>query len=250
MNVLLVGYGRMGREIEKILLERGHNITGRVDPAGGDYAELTPDVIKRADTVIEFALPGGIKENAELYSSAGVAAVVGTTGWDSRRDEIREVVEKGTGAYLWGSNFSIGAHMLFILAEKAAELVNSTDHYDIMVNEYHHKLKKDSPSGTALTIAEKILGCNDKKTAIVTERLDRAIEPQELHVGSVRGGSIPGTHSVILDSEADTIEIRHTARNRNGFALGAVLAAEWLSGKKGFYRVENFISEILKGGNK
>lgn len=246
MNILIVGYGRMGREIEKILLERGHSIAGRVDPSGsGDFTELSAAALAGADAVIEFALPASIRENAELYAEAGVPAVVGTTGWDSRREEIRECVENKNGTYLWGSNFSIGAHMLFILTEKAAALVNSAPHYDIMVNEYHHKLKKDSPSGTALTIAEKIIDISDQKKSIVTETLKRAITPEELHVGSVRGGSIPGTHSVTLDSEADTIEITHTARNRSGFALGAVLAAEWLQSKKGFFRVEDFISESL-----
>ncbi|HAK46527.1 MAG TPA: 4-hydroxy-tetrahydrodipicolinate reductase, partial [Spirochaeta sp.] len=138
---------------------------------------------------------------------------------------------------------------LFILTEKAAALMNSADQYDIMVNEYHHKLKKDSPSGTALTIAEKIINNSDLKSEIVTDRLDRAIEPRELHVGSIRGGAIPGTHTVTLDSAADSIEIKHTARSRGGFALGAVLAAEWLKGKKGFFRVEDFISESLGGVN-
>ena len=248
MNVLIVGYGRMGHEIEKILLSRGHSIAGRVDPSGsGDYKELNPEIVRNADAVIEFSLPTSIKENAELYADAGVPAVVGTTGWDNIREDVREAVEKRNGTYLWGSNFSIGAHMLFILTEKAASLVNSANHYDIIVNEYHHKLKKDSPSGTALTIAEKIINISDQKFKVVTETLDRAIEPDELHVGSVRGGSIPGTHSVVLDSDADTIEIRHTARNRSGFALGAVLAAEWLKGKKGFFRVEDFISESLGG---
>lgn len=246
MNVLIVGYGRMGCEIERILIERGHSIAGRVDPSGsGDYSELTAAALAEADSVIEFALPASIRTNAELYAEAGVPAVVGTTGWDSRRDEIRECVKQKGGTYLWGSNFSIGAHMLFILAEKAAALVNSAPHYDIMVNEYHHKLKKDSPSGTALTLAEKILNISNQKNEIVEETLKRAIKPNELHVGSVRGGSIPGTHTVTLDSDADTIVITHTARNRGGFALGAVLAAEWLQGKKGFFRVEDFISESL-----
>ena len=238
----------MGREIEKILLNRGHLIAGRVDPSGsGDAEELSAAILKKADAVIEFALPDSIRKNTELYMKAGVPAVVGTTGWDSRREEIRSIVEDAGGSYLWGSNFSIGAHMLFILTEKAASLINAADNYDIMVNEYHHKLKKDSPSGTALTIAEKIIKGSAVKTEVVTDRLDRAIKPNELHVGSIRGGSIPGIHSVVIDSDADTIEIKHSARNRSGFAYGAVLAAEWLKEKKGFFRVENFISETLGG---
>ena len=248
MNVLLVGYGRMGLLVESILRERNHTIAGRVDPSGnGDYTKLTVDTVKKADMVIEFSLPASVIENAGIYADAGVPAVVGTTGWDAHRDEVRGLIEKSGGTYMWGSNFSIGAHILFILTEKAAELINKTGSYDIMVDEYHHRMKKDSPSGTALTLAEKILNNNDSKTKIVTETLDRAIEPHELHVGSVRGGYIPGTHTVTLDSSADTIELKHTARSRGGFALGAVLASEWLAGKKGFFRIEDFISDSLGG---
>ncbi len=240
----------MGRLTESILLERGHSIAGRVDPSGtGDFTELTPEALAEADMVIEFSLPDSVGENAEKYAKAGVPAVVGTTGWDARRDEIKKIIEDSNGTYMWGSNFSIGAHILFILTEKAAELINKTGSYDIMVDEYHHRMKKDSPSGTALTLAEKIINNTDTKTAIITETLDRAIEPHELHVGSVRGGYIPGTHTVTLDSPADTIELKHTARSRGGFALGAVLASEWLLGKKGFFRIEDFIAESL-GGTK
>ena len=124
-------------------------------------------------------------------------------------------------------------------------LANAVPDYDIMVHELHHKLKKDSPSGTAITLAEKILANCDRKTKIVTQCLDRRIEPEELHVSSTRGGSIPGIHTMYMDSPADTIEITHSARSRGGFALGAVMAAEWIKGKKGFYSVEDFIKEIL-----
>lgn len=246
MKTVLVGYGRMGHEIEAVLVQRGHEITCRVDPGGnGDAERVSAEVLKGADAVIEFALAPSVVENAALYAESGVSAVVGTTGWDSRRDEVRRLVEEKSGSYLWGSNFSLGAHILFILAEKAAALVDGVPEYDIMVNEFHHKMKKDSPSGTAITIAEKILDANSRKTVIQTEKLDRPIRDEELHVASVRGGSIPGVHSVTLDSPADTVTVTHSARNRGVFALGAVMAAEWLAGKKGFFRVEDFIKEKL-----
>lgn len=247
MNLLIVGYGRMGKEIEQIALNRGHKIVATVDKMEGvgSHTEVTEELLNKSDAVIEFALPEGIDKNCELYAKCQTPVVIGTTGWDSKREEKRELFEKANATALWGSNFSIGAHIMFKLTEKAAKLINSVPDYDIMVTEYHHKFKKDSPSGTAITIAEKIINNCDRKTEIMPEKLDRQIEEQELHVASVRGGNIPGIHTVTMDSLADTVEITHNARNRGGFALGAVLASEWLKDKKGFFRVEDFIDQTL-----
>ena len=246
MRIVIVGYGSMGHEVEKVLLNRGHEVAGRVDPAGGGDAEkVVPAILKEADGVIEFALAEGILENIRAYAEAGVPAVIGTTGWQNLRPEAAKVVEAHKSALLWGNNFSIGANIFFALVSRAAALINGIEEYDIMLNEYHHKRKKDSPSGTAITVAEKILENLDRKTAIQTETLQRAIQDNELHVGSVRGGSIPGIHRVTMDSEADTIEISHTARSRGGFALGAVRGMEWLSGKQGFFSVDDFFRDIL-----
>lgn len=247
MKAIIIGYGRMGREIEQVLLELQHEVVARIDPAPGvgDYTKITLELLKQADFAIEFALPTNIEENAKIYAASGTPVVIGTTGWDNVRQKVaKEFEEKGT--CMWGSNFSIGAHMLFKLTEKMATFYENVPGYDIMVNEYHHKFKKDSPSGTAITIGEKILNNTSKKNKIITNRLDRQIKDEELHIGSVRGGMIPGIHTVTLDSTADTIEISHNARNRKGFAHGAVLAAEWLVNKKGFYRIEDFIDEALK----
>ncbi|HOV63554.1 MAG TPA: 4-hydroxy-tetrahydrodipicolinate reductase [Spirochaetia bacterium] len=257
MKVLIVGYGSMGKEVEKVLLSRGHEIAGRIDPAqtGGVFPELTDELMGRADAAIEFALPQAVIPHAKMYARNHIPAVVGTTGWDAARSEVKTIIEGSGGTYLWGSNFSIGAHIFFALAEQAARLINPVPEYDILAYEIHHNRKKDSPSGTALTLGERILRANDRKKTIVTERLDRAIEPSELHIASVRGGSIPGTHTVLIDSASDTIEITHRARNRGGFALGAVFAAEWLIGKKGFFSVEEFIEDFMhtmtvKGGTQ
>ena len=251
MNIVIVGYGRMGREVEKVCVQRNHTVTSRIDPKPGvgDQEAPAPPILDGADAVIEFSLADAVPKNAKLYAEAGVPAVVGTTGWDNRRDEVKTLIQDRGGAYIWGSNFSIGAHVLFSLAEHASRLMNKLPDYDVMAFEIHHAQKKDSPSGTAMRLGEKILSQIERKTKIVTDKLDRQIKPEELHVASVRGGSVPGTHTMLMDSAADTIEIKHTARTRSGFALGAVLAAEWLAGRKGFFQVEDFIDDfLLKGG--
>ncbi len=250
MKAVIVGYGSMGKEIERALLERGHTIAARVDPSPGigDLHDLDVSLLRSAEVAIEFGASGGVLENARRYAGAGIAAVVGTTGWEGSRDAVRKVVEESGISYLWGANFSIGAHLFFELVEQAARLIDSLPQYDIMMLEAHHNRKKDSPSGTALTAAARILAAGTRKRRIVDSKLDRRIEPDELHIASLRGGSHPGLHSVIIDSPADTIEITHTARNRSGFAVGAVFAAEWLVVKKkhGFLQVEDFIQELLK----
>jgi len=245
MDVLIVGYGNMGKEIERILTDRKHTVIARIDPAAddADAAKLSPETAKDADTAIEFSLASGVYENAAFYAQNGIRAVVGTTGWNDRLDEVEALFETG-GSFIHGSNFSIGAHLFFNLVERAAALISDLPSYDIMMFEMHHKNKKDSPSGTALVTADRILKASKIKKRIVTEKLDRKPEPDELHIGSVRGGAEPGRHSVILDSIADSLEISHRARSRAGFALGAVLAAEWLQNKEGFYTVENFLSDL------
>ncbi len=250
MNVLIVGYGAMGKEIEKIVTERGHSIAARIDPVapGADAKSLTHEFAKKADTAIEFSLSAAVFDNAALYAQTGIRAVVGTTGWHDRVSEV-EALFKGRGAFIYGSNFSIGAHLFLDLVAKAAAAVSSLPQYDIMMYEIHHKNKKDSPSGTALQAAERILKAHRTKNKIVTARLDRKPEPNELHVASVRGGGEPGQHHVIIDSVADIVEISHQARSRAGFALGAVLAAEWLQTREGFFTVEDFLNDIMTEGD-
>lgn len=247
MNVVIVGYGQMGKEIESVLLQRNHTIAARIDPAGGEgvLTALGPEALEGADAAIEFSLASGVRSNVELYAKTGTAAVIGTTGWEDLREEVERIASGAGIGLVHGSNFSIGAHLFFSLAAEAARLTDSLPEYDIMLYELHHSRKKDSPSGTALTAARRIIEAGTKKRVIQTERLDRQIGPEELHVASVRGGAIPGVHTVLLDSPADTIEITHTARSRGGFALGAVMAAEWVAGKHGVFRVEEFVAELL-----
>ncbi len=246
MNIALIGYGQMGKQIEAVAEERGHHIVTRVDPVGGDAEVLSEAAASEAEGAIEFSVPTAVLENIELYKRFKLNAVVGTTGWYDELETVKKIVESGDIGLLYGPNFSIGAHLFFKLVSQAARLSSPISEYDILGYELHHKKKKDSPSGTALSIARIILENNDRKTSLVTEKLDRAIEPNELHFASVRGGSLPGIHKVILDSEADTIELTHTARSRKGFALGAVMALEWLDGKRGLFNIEDFIEEFFK----
>lgn len=250
MRVAIVGYGRMGHEVEAVLRDRGHEVASVVDPvfaAGGLYsAAVTPEALAGCDVAIEFSLPGAVPENVAAYATAGVPAVIGTTGWLDRLDEVRRTVDEAGGAVVYGSNFSIGAHLFFRLAAFAGSLVAGVEEYDLLIHEMHHRGKKDSPSGTALSLADAVMEQVPRKRRVETARLDRPPEPDELHVSSSRGGSIPGTHTLYLDSAVDTIEVRHQARNRGGFALGAVKTAEWIPGRRGVFTVEQFIDELLK----
>ncbi len=250
MKAAIVGYGSMGREVEKVLRERGHTVTGRIDPVqdGADAKKLTEAVARASDIAIEFSHADAVLENARAYAGHGLSAVSGTTGWYGRLEELKAIVTGSKIGYLYGSNFSIGAHLFFALVAAAAELSNPCPEYDIMGWEVHHNHKKDSPSGTALTLAKLITARSIRKKKVVTERLDRAPALDELHFASVRGGEVPGTHTVLLDSAFDTIELTHRARSRGGFALGAVRAAEWLAGKRGVFEVGDFIKELLSRG--
>ncbi len=238
----------MGRMIEENLLSRGHSIVSRVD-SGGYGDEITPSEasLKAADAVIEFALPDGLENNTALYAAHDLKVIVGTTSWADKKDAVLSPFEGSEGAILYGSNFSIGAHIFFRMTAYASKLLNKVEEYDVMLTEYHHNKKVDAPSGTALSAAQLILENLDRKKEILPGNPPGAIKPEQLHVASVRGGHIPGIHTLTMDSPADTLELSHNARSRGGFALGAVLAAEWLCGneKKGVFTVEDFIRDFL-----
>lgn len=248
MKVVLVGYGRMGLEIETVLKNRGHEILRRIDALGnGDTRVLDEEALSGADGIIEFALAEGVLDRVSLYARAGIPAVIGTTGWDKLTEEARNVVAGNGGTVLKGSNFSLGAHLFFRLSAAAARLINSTEDYDAVIMEQHHNKKADYPSGTALTAAEGVLAGIDRKTHIIKDLPAGPVPPDALQVASVRVGSVPGVHELILDSKADYISVRHEARDRSGFALGAVRGLEWLDGKTGWYEADAFIDDLLKG---
>jgi len=247
MKILLVGYGYMGKEIEKIVLSRGHSIAGTVDPISeASHKEVTSSLLEKADVVIDFSAPSAVEKNCDVYVKGKTPIVMGTTGWENIREQVGKKVDEAGIGFIYGSNYSVGANLFINLVGKATSLINNFPEYDILLHEFHHKRKKDSPSGTALMTADEIIKKSNNKDKIVTERLDRQINADELHVSSTRGGDIPGTHIVMFDSSADTVELTHRARNRSGFALGAVIAAEWIINKKGFIKVEDFFRELLK----
>lgn len=247
MNVVIVGYGRMGRLIEEILNQRGHTVTCRVDLAGsGDTEQLSSSVLEGADGVIEFALADGIMDRFRVYSSSDVPVVIGTTGWDQYKEEAKALYKDVSGAVLWGSNFSLGAHLFFRLTSVAAKLLNRATEYDVSLTEYHHAAKADYPSGTAITAAEGIIAALDRKKTLIRNLPEGPIPKDALHVGAVRMGSIPGIHEMRMDSPADFLTIRHEARGREGFALGAVRGLEWLQTQKGWHDAKEFIDYLLE----
>lgn len=242
MNIALVGYGKMGQEIERLAAAH-HNIILKIDPTLEIQSPKDVD-FSNIDVAIDFTHPSVIRENINIYCDKKVNVVVGTTGWTDDLAAIQKQVEDAGIGFLWASNFSIGVHLFWNMVRRGGELMNHFDNYDAFGHEFHHNQKADSPSGTAHSTAQILLDTIDRKTTLVTNELNRKIEPNELHFSSTRGGSIPGTHSVLFDSPTDTIEIKHTARNRSGFASGALHCAEWLKGKKGFFSIEDYLETI------
>jgi 4-hydroxy-tetrahydrodipicolinate reductase len=249
MNITLSGYGRMGRMIRGHAEERGHRIGAVVDPQAEDatHAKLAGDACKGADAVIDFSVPEAALESIRAACDARVPIVVGTTGWYERMDEAREMVNEAGIGLIWSGNFSLGVNIFFTLVKAAAQVFNRFTDYDPFVHEFHHNRKADSPSGTAEMIGRMLLERIDRKSSLVTEALHRRIGEEELHISSTRSGSIPGTHLVAFDSPVDTVELKHTARTREGFAAGAVAAAEWIADKHGFFAVEDMMNTITGG---
>ncbi|MDB5089392.1 MAG: 4-hydroxy-tetrahydrodipicolinate reductase [Mucilaginibacter sp.] len=244
MKIALLGYGKMGKIIEKIAADRKHEIVLKIDQDNQD--ELTAENLQMADVAIEFSTPGTVLSNIEHCLNAGVPVVVGTTGWYSSLPKLKAQYESSSTALLYATNFSVGVNIFFHVNKVLAKLMNNYPYYDVQVEEIHHTQKLDSPSGTAITIAEGIVeNLHSKKewvnslTADGAETADDNVKSDQLLIESFRIDSVPGTHTVIYDSEVDSIEFKHTAHNRNGFALGAVLAAEWIQGKTGFHSVED-----------
>lgn len=248
MNIAILGYGKMGHEIEKAAKSRGISVTATIDPNNSEAScqEISAESLKGADVVIDFTHPGALVENVKKVAVLKKNMLVGTTGWYDQLDEVREIVKDSGIGFIYSSNFSVGVSMFFRMVEEAAKLVDKVPAYDAFGYELHHSQKADSPSGTAKTLAETLAANIKRKSKINYDRVNRKISPDELHFASIRAGSIPGTHVVGFDSEADTIELKHTARSRAGFALGAVLAAEWLHGKKGFFEMKDFVNEFFR----
>ena len=262
MKIALAGYGKMGHMIESIALKRSNDVVATIDYVTPDakYIVKTSEEVAQVvaqvkpDVVIDFTHPDEAFNNIKAFLPLGIPVVVGTTGWLSRLKEVEELVKQNNNDLFYAGNFSIGVNMFYRIVENATRLMAEYDEYDTAIWEAHHNQKADSPSGTALDIAKYVMKANPKKTEIVVDAFHSKPQPNQLHVSSTRFGSEPGTHKVFFDSSADTIELSHKARNREGFALGAVRAAEWIveglsSGKlaKGrLYTMDDYLSDLLK----
>lgn len=238
MRIALLGYGRMGKMIERIAGDRGHEIVMIADEH--NRSECTDEQLKQAEVAIEFTAPAVAVENYKWCFDQGVPVVSGTTGWLERWEEVIRYCREKQGSFFYASNFSIGVNIFFRLNEYLAKMMNGFDDYKVLIEETHHIHKLDAPSGTAITIAEGILGNHSGYRSWKLdegEKMDRDVLP----VSAKRIGEVPGIHAVTYRSEVDEIEIRHAALSREGFARGAVLAAEYLKGKTGVYGMEDML---------
>lgn len=236
MKIALIGYGKMGKAIEEIALQKGHEVVLRVNTES--RSSLTADELKLAQVAIEFTTPHAAKENIMLCLQAGVPVVCGSTGWTKELAVVEEEFKNQNGTLLYASNFSVGVNLFFELNKKLAALMAHQPSYEVILEEIHHTQKKDAPSGTAITLAEQIMEKIDRKKQWVN---DISENPEDLEIISQRIDPAPGTHHVKYSSVIDDIEIIHTAHSRKGFAAGAVLAAEFIANKKGVYRMKDVL---------
>ena len=238
MKIVLFGYGKMGKEIEKIALERGHEILLKINSLESkvDF----PKNISEADIAIEFSTPESAVENIMTCFDSNIPVVVGTTGWLQKMPEIKKVCTEKNQGLFYASNFSIGVNLFFQLNTYLAKLMNPYKEYDVTMEEIHHIHKKDAPSGTAITLAEEIIANNSSKKNWTNTSSN---QPEKLSIVSKRIDEVPGTHTILYQSEVDAIEIKHIANNRKGFAFGAVLAAEWMINKKGIFGMNDLLKK-------
>jgi 4-hydroxy-tetrahydrodipicolinate reductase len=237
MKIALIGYGKMGQAIENAAVEKGHEIVLRISSQNAD--ELTSENLQKADVAIEFTNPQSAAANLKKCLDAGVPVVCGSTGWLNHLSDIENYCREREGTFLYASNFSIGVNLFFELNNYLAGLMSSQKQYDVIVEEIHHKEKKDAPSGTAIYLAKQILEHSLSKQKWVNAVSDNE---EELQIISERIYLVPGTHKIKYHSGIDDIEIIHTAHNRKGFAEGALLAAEFISGKKGIYSMRHVLN--------
>lgn len=234
MDILLVGYGKMGKTIEPIATSRGHRIVGKIDVQTGEAFTAST----KADVAIEFTQPESAVDNIKQCIDRQIPVVVGTTGWHHRLDEVTEYCQKKNGTVFYSSNYSMGVNLFFKLNEYLAKLMNRYPEYEVSMDETHHTQKKDAPSGTAITLAQSLIKHLDRKKKWINTDSDNS---DDLVIRSFRVDPAPGTHIVKYHSAIDDIEIKHHAYSREGFAKGAVLVAEWLPGRKGMLTMDDFL---------
>tara|TARA_R110002073_G_scaffold4213_4_gene28055 strand:+ start:13069 stop:13770 length:702 start_codon:yes stop_codon:yes gene_type:complete len=231
MRIALFGYGKMGKTIERLAIERGHEIVAKIEK-DTVYADITT-----ADVAIDFSIPTEAFANIKQCFEAGVPIVCGTTGWLDQYDAALELCKEKEGGFIYASNYSLGVNLFFELNEQLAKMISKFDTYTVSMEEIHHTEKLDAPSGTAITLADGIIKNTTKNKWVQ----DVTNGPDEIPIVSKRIDKVPGTHSVAYNSIVDEIEIKHTAKNRDGFALGAIVAAEWLQDKKGVYTMKDVL---------
>lgn len=231
MKIALLGYGKMGQVIERIALERGHEIVLKKDEFN------TYDGLSTADVAIDFSVPTAAVANISSCFHANVPVVSGTTGWLEHYNEMEALCNEKQGGFISSSNFSLGVNIFFELNEYLAKIMAQFDSYKVSMEEIHHTQKLDAPSGTAISLAKGVID-NSSYAKWTMEKANS----NEIHIEAKRIGDVPGTHTVTYDSAVDSIELKHTAHNREGFALGAVIAAEWLAGKKGIYTMKDVLN--------
>lgn len=232
MKIALLGYGKMGKTIEKIASKRGHEIVLKVDKNDLDYK------LSNADVAVDFSIPTAAFNNIKNCIENNIPVISGTTGWLNKYDEIVDFCKQKNGAFIYASNFSLGVNIFFELNKNLAKMMQNLNQYNITLEEIHHTKKLDAPSGTAITLAEDIINNSAKQSWA----LNVTTNPNEIPIVAKRIPDVPGTHIVSYQSEVDTIEIKHTAHSRKGFALGAVIAAEWLVNKKGVYTMKDVLN--------
>ncbi len=252
MKAAIIGYGRMGREIERILVERGHEIALVVD--ADNAGDLDAAHLAGVDVALEFTTPATACGNIRTCLDCGVAVVSGTTGWTERLDELKDYCRVCGGALFYASNYCLGVNLLFRLNRRLAALLGAAGGYGVRVGEVHHTRKKDAPSGTAITLAEDIVASFPGKTgwvnyapgiACAAHRIETpdGAAPDRVVIDSRREGDVPGIHTVVYESDDDRLELRHTIKNRRTLALGAVVAAEFLCGRRGVYSMDDLLSD-------
>jgi 4-hydroxy-tetrahydrodipicolinate reductase len=237
MKLALIGYGKMGKAIEAIALQRGHEIVLTVDQP--NLHEFTKEYLSKADAAIEFTSPHSAFENVKKCIDYGIPVVCGSTGWTERLEEMKNYCSSANGSFIYSSNYSVGVNIFFEVNKKLAALMAPHTEYEVILEETHHTQKKDAPSGTAITLAEQVLEKIKRKKQWVNELSDH---PEDLEIISQRTDPAPGTHHIRYSSPIDTIEIIHTAHNRTGFATGAVLAAEFIKDKKGYFTMKDVLN--------
>jgi len=243
MKIAIVWYWRMGQVVEKHALSRGDEIVAIIDPTQNTKKE---DLVwKDFDVIIEFSVPFVAMDNLKFYAEHWYKVVMATTGWWDNLPEVKELFNNSKWAIVWSWNFSLWVNLFYQMLEKVSKMFNKIPEYDVFAHEYHHKMKADSPSGTLINMWDIILDNIDRKIEKQVNCLnERPIKDEELHLTSTRGWSIPGTHTVSFDSDFDTIELKHTARTRDWFAVWSLVCGEWLKDKQGYFEIKDFTNSL------